>query len=178
MGPAMNLTADFRMKRARIGLYSGTVVLAWTFFTLWLDREVNAEPKGLDLVTMGREVYISEGCMHCHSQFVRPEGIGQDAELWGRPTSVEVALSQTPVLIGNRRQGPDLANVGERRNSGWNRLHLIAPAAVVPGSRMPSFRYLFEPDDARGVALLAYLEQLRSIENKTDKSEVEGHRKL
>lgn len=112
-----------------------------------------------DAVAAGRKVYVSEGCLHCHSQYVRP--VGPDQELWGPATSPEEALSQVPVLIGNRRQGPDLANVGLRRDRTWNRLHLIDPPSVSPGSRMPSYRHLFSGDAARGEALLSYLSQLK-----------------
>jgi cytochrome c oxidase cbb3-type subunit 2 len=125
----------------------------------WQLNQETAQKLPADLVAMGRQVYISEGCIHCHSQYVRP--VGQDMELWGARTTVEQALSQKPVLIGNRRQGPDLANVGQRRNAGWNRLHLMEPSAVVPSSRMPSYRHLFESDNERGEALLVYLSSLR-----------------
>lgn len=118
----------------------------------------SVDPSSGDLVSLGRLVYVSEGCIHCHSQYVRP--VGPDQELWGPPTDPERALGQHPVLIGNRRQGPDLANVALRRNSGWNRLHLINPRAITPGSRMPAYPHLFEPDASRGEALLAYLASL------------------
>lgn len=122
-------------------------------------RTALPESESMDPVSLGREVYVSEGCIHCHSQYVRP--VGQDRALWGTPTSVEAALDQAPVLIGNRRQGPDLANVGLRRDSSWNRLNLIEPSAIVPGSRMPSYRHLFEGEGLRGEALLAYLNSLQ-----------------
>lgn len=125
----------------------------------WQKKAPLPESEPVDMVALGREVYVSEGCIHCHSQYVRP--VGADRALWGTPTSVETALSQTPVLIGNRRQGPDLANVGLRRDAVWNRLNLIKPSALVPGSRMPSYRHLFEGDARRGEALLAYLNSLQ-----------------
>jgi cytochrome c oxidase cbb3-type subunit 2 len=150
----MRLSHDF--------FYLAVGVLAASAFQLRLKHEVKVQPASTDLVALGRRVYISEGCIHCHSQYVRP--VGMDQELWGERTSVERALSQEPVLIGNRRQGPDLANVGQRRNAGWNRLHLIEPSAVVPGSRMPSYRHLFESTDTRGEALLAYLNSLQPSE--------------
>ena len=120
-----------------------------------------------DMISLGREVYVSEGCIHCHSQYVRP--VGKDQALWGPPTSVETALSQEPVLIGNRRQGPDLANVGMRRDDSWNRLNLMQPSALVLGSRMPSYRHLFEGDGHRGEALLAYLNSLQPSSLETNK---------
>lgn len=128
-------------------------------FSVALEHEKDGLFENEDLVQAGRQVYISEGCIHCHSQFVRP--VGGDTELWGTPTSIEQALSQRPVLIGNRRQGPDLATVGERRSPEWNRLHLLNPRELSPGSRMPAYPHLFEGNGYRGKALLAYLDQLR-----------------
>jgi cytochrome c oxidase cbb3-type subunit 2 len=146
------------MKWARILFYLAVALSAASAFQWRLNQET-AQALPADLVALGRQVYISEGCIHCHSQFVRP--VGQDMEIWGPRTAVEQALSQEPVLIGNRRQGPDLANVGQRRNAGWNRLHLVEPSAIVPGSRMPSYRHLFESNNERGEALLVYLLSLR-----------------
>jgi mono/diheme cytochrome c family protein len=108
------------------------------------------------LVAQGREVYIAEGCVHCHSQYIRPR-VAADVEWWGPARPLAAWLAETPPLPGNRRQGPDLANVGNRRSPEWNRLHLIAPRAVSPGSRMPSYAHLFAAGDGRGEALLAYL---------------------
>lgn len=99
----------------------------------------------------GREVYVSEGCIHCHSQYVRPEG--GDGEAWGPVRPLD--RSERPVLVGNRRQGPDLANVGNRRGPVWQELHLRDPRALDPASRMPSYARLF--DDERGADLVAYL---------------------
>ncbi len=119
------------------------------------DTAVDADP----LITRGREVYIAEGCIHCHSQFVRPRA-PDDVERWGPVTPLSDALSARPPLFGTRRQGPDLAHVGNRRSPAWNRLHLIAPHAVSPGSRMPSYAHLFAADEDRGEALIAYLASL------------------
>jgi cytochrome c oxidase cbb3-type subunit 2 len=97
--------------------------------------------------------------MHCHSQYVRPQ-VALEVERWGPAIGLAEALRAAPPLLGNRRQGPDLANVGNRRSFEWNKLHLIAPRAVTPGTRMPSYAYLFAGDGARGDALLAYLASL------------------
>ncbi|WP_269525525.1 cbb3-type cytochrome c oxidase subunit II [Coraliomargarita parva] len=148
----------------RLSLYLGVVVFSSAVATLWMSCEKSYRVDSS--VAYGRQVYISEGCIHCHSQYIRP--VGQDRRLWGAPTSVEQAYSQEPVLIGNRRQGPDLANVALRRPREWNRLHLLAPDQLMPGSRMPSFSYLFEAGDPRGPALLDYLDQLKPELNVTD----------
>ncbi len=114
---------------------------------------------GLDIgaaAARGRRVYIQEGCINCHSQYVRPRS--RDVELWGphRPA----ADGENPPLYGNRRQGPDLTNTGSRRPREWHRLHLIEPRTVSAASRMPSYGYLFEGGDTRGDDLVAYLGSL------------------
>lgn len=109
-------------------------------------------------VERGREVYISEGCIHCHSQYVRPDT--RDVEWWGPVIPLSESLKERPPLFGNRRQGPDLANVGLRRTAEWNRLHMIDPRSISPGSRMPSYGYLFADEGTRGNDLLAYLGSL------------------
>jgi cbb3-type cytochrome c oxidase subunit II len=110
-------------------------------------------------VHSGREVYIAEGCMHCHTQYVRPRA-EKDVEQWGPARPLLETLAAAPPLIGTRRQGPDLANVGNRRSPEWNRLHLIDPRVVSPGSRMPSYAHLFAGGDIRGESLVAYLASL------------------
>lgn len=105
----------------------------------------------------GRRVYIAEGCISCHSQYVRPSS--PDEVMWGPATPVEQVRAQTPPLIGNRRQGPDLAEVGARRSAFWLRTHLMEPAALSARSPMPSYAFLFA--DGRGDDLVAYLASLR-----------------
>lgn len=111
------------------------------------------------LVAHGREVYVAEGCLHCHSQYVRPR-VRADVERWGPARSRAETKAERPPLLGNRRQGPDLATVGARRSSEWERLHLQDPRALVPGSRMPAYAHLFAGDGERGAALVAYLNSL------------------
>jgi len=65
-----------------------------------------------------------------------------------------------PPLHGVRRQGPDLANVANRRSASWQRLHLIDPRAVSPASRMPSYAHLFALAGGRGDDVVAYLGSL------------------
>jgi len=65
---------------------------------------------------------------------------------WGMRRSVaEDYLYDQPLQLGSLRAGPDLANIGVRApDANWQLVHLYAPRAVVPGSAMPPFRYLFE----------------------------------
>lgn len=104
-------------------------------------------------VERGRAVYLAEGCIHCHSRYVRPGS--PDVERWGPASDPATVLAEKPVLIGNRRQGPDLANVGARRSAAWLKLHFLAPQDFAPDSPMPSYAHLFE--DTRGDDLVAFL---------------------
>lgn len=114
------------------------------------------------LLRRGREVYIAEGCIHCHSQYVRPDT--DDAVWWGPVRPLQELERQHPPLFGNRRQGPDLLNVGARRSAEWLRLQLQSPRIAMPGSRMPSYAHLFRNGRQEGEALLAYLLSLRPPE--------------
>jgi len=120
---------------------------------------------GAGSVERGRRIYVAEGCIHCHSQYVRPgtgSRPGRDEILWGphRPLSRPWEGGGEPVLIGNRRQGPDLANAGNRRTATWHRLHLLDPRSLSPGSRMPSYAHLFNDGSGRGEDLVAYVASL------------------
>jgi cytochrome c oxidase cbb3-type subunit 2 len=106
-----------------------------------------------DAAARGRGVFVAEGCIHCHSRYVRPDS--PDAIAWGPPSFTAGVLAEKPVLIGNRRQGPDLANVGLRRSPAWLELHFLEPRSLSPGSRMPSYAHLFR--DGRGDDLVAFL---------------------
>lgn len=120
--------------------------------------KTNSSAEGLSRpnAAFGREVYIREGCIHCHSQFPRQEP-QREQTWWGPPANAEAITHENPPLIGNRRQGPDLLQIGSRRSPTWNRLHLIDPQSIVPHSRMPSYAHLFRDGDPRGDALVAYL---------------------
>lgn len=111
----------------------------------------------LTQVERGRRVYISEGCINCHSQYVRPDT--KDVLMWGPVESLDALHREHPPLIGNRRQGPDLAEVGGRRSPLWLKMHFFNPPEVSGASIMPSYAFLFR--DGRGNDLVAYLQSLR-----------------
>lgn len=95
----------------------------------------------------GRSIYISEGCMYCHSQQPRDPGFtaSDSARGWGRASVPGDYAYDWPHLMGTMRTGPDLFNIGARQPSvDWHLVHLYDPRAVSPGSNMPPYRYLFE----------------------------------
>jgi cytochrome c oxidase cbb3-type subunit 2 len=65
---------------------------------------------------------------------------------------------EAPPLIGNRRQGPDLTEIGNRRSALWLWAHFMNPPMLSHNSPMPAYAYLFA--DERGEALLAYMRSL------------------
>lgn len=118
--------------------------------------ETNGDRSATPSVAYGREVYKQEGCIHCHSQYLRPNS--KDIVWWG--PFREIDRSEKPPMVGNRRQGPDLMNAGLRRSDVWHRQHLLDPPSLSPGSKMPSYGYLFRDGDGRGESLVLYLSSL------------------
>ena len=102
-------------------------------------------------VLAGKRVFISNGCVSCHSQQVR--NVDMD-KTWGTRPSVAADYANnkrmswwmnTATLMGTERTGPDLTNIGSRLPAAdWHLLHLYNPRAVVEGSVMPAYPWLFE----------------------------------
>lgn len=94
----------------------------------------------------GREVYIANGCVYCHTQQPRAQDFAPDFKRgWGRATVAGDYVYDHPHLLGTSRTGPDLMNIGKRQPSeDWQLGHLYEPRAYVPGSIMPAFAFLFE----------------------------------
>ncbi len=116
-------------------------------------RDVKA-PEGLkpytDQQLRGRNVYISNGCVYCHSQQPRDRKQSPDfARGWGRASVPGDYVYDSPHLLGTMRTGPDLFNIGVRQPSkDWHLGHLYQPRAYVPESIMPSYPFLFVVKDA------------------------------
>src|SRR5204863_8371275 len=96
------------------------------------------------LESLGRAVYISEGCWYCHSQYVRP--VAGEELRWGPLSEAGEYAWDQPHLFSTRRIGPDLTRVGLKFSDDWHYAHHWDPRMVVPESMMPRFRWLF--DDA------------------------------
>ena len=90
----------------------------------------------------GRDLYIREGCVGCHSQMIRP--LRAETERYGHYSVAGESAYDHPFLWGSKRTGPDLARVGKRYSDDWHRTHLINPRSVVPESNMPGLPWLAE----------------------------------
>ncbi len=128
----------------------------------------------------GRAVYVSEGCVACHTEQVRGADDGADLDRgWGLRRSVaRDYIYDKPVLLGYMRFGPDLANIGTRKDPdhpdkysvAWHYMHLYAPQLTSPGTNMPSYSFLFEKrkiageEDAEALKLTGPLAPPRGYE--------------
>lgn len=131
-------------------------LLISVFPALWVQQENEPLPASEPLTELeqkGMNVFISEGCVYCHTQQVRP--IAMD-ENWGRPSAPgdyarinrQDIWRQTPAVLGSERTGPDLSNVGQRQPSAvWHYMHLYNPRSVVKESIMPSYPWLFRIEE-------------------------------
>lgn len=90
----------------------------------------------------GRDVYIANGCVGCHSQMIRP--FRAETERYGHYSVAGESVWDHPFLWGSKRTGPDLARVGGRYSDDWHRAHLNNPRDLVPESIMPAYPFLAE----------------------------------
>jgi len=88
----------------------------------------------------GRDVYIANGCVGCHSQMIRP--FRAETERYGHYSVAGESVWDHPFLWGSKRTGPDLARVGGRYSDDWHRAHLYNPRDLVPESIMPAYPFL------------------------------------
>ncbi|MET1076430.1 MAG: cytochrome-c oxidase, cbb3-type subunit II [Pseudomonas sp.] len=113
---------------------------------LFFQASVNEPVEGLKPYTAleleGRDIYIANGCVGCHSQMIRP--FRAETERYGHYSVAGESVWEHPFLWGSKRTGPDLARVGGRYSNEWHRAHLYNPRNVVPESKMPGYPWLVE----------------------------------
>jgi len=89
----------------------------------------------------GRDLYIREGCVSCHTQMVRP--FRSETERYGGEYSKSGEyIYDRPFLWGSKRTGPDLQRVGGKYSDSWHFNHMYSPESTSSGSIMPSYRWL------------------------------------
>lgn len=108
-----------------------------------------AEKLSADAVE-GKNIYIANGCVGCHTQQVR--NVDMD-KVWGARPGIAADYADmhrtdiwrnTATLMGTERTGPDLTDIGNRQPSkDWNLVHLFNPRIVVKESIMPAYPWLF-----------------------------------
>ena len=92
------------------------------------------------LEVLGRDLYIREGCLGCHSQMVRP--FRSETERYGEYSKAGESVYDHPFLWGSERKGPDLAREGGKYPDAWHYNHMDDPSSTSPGSIMPRYSWL------------------------------------
>ncbi|MGA1226163.1 MAG: cytochrome-c oxidase, cbb3-type subunit I [Tamlana sp.] len=103
----------------------------------------------------GRDIYIREGCVGCHSQMIRP--FRSEVERYGEYSKAGEYVYDHPFLWGSKRTGPDLHRVGGKYSDNWHFNHMYDPQSTSSGSIMPRYPWL--------------------IKNELDKSQIEAKMK-
>lgn len=103
----------------------------------------------------GRDIYIREGCVGCHSQMIRP--FRSEVERYGEYSKAGEFVYDHPFLWGSKRTGPDLHRIGGKYSDNWHLNHMYDPQSTSSGSIMPAYQWL--------------------IKNELDKSETEAKMK-
>ena len=92
------------------------------------------------LEVAGRDIYIAQGCVSCHSQQIRP--FRDEIERYGEYSKPGEAIYDRPFLWGSKRTGPDLARVGGKYPDLWHVRHMENPRSTSPNSLMPPYHWL------------------------------------
>jgi len=94
------------------------------------------------LEVLGRDIYIREGCLGCHSQMVRP--FRSETERYGEYSKAGEFVYDHPFTWGSKRTGPDLHRVGGKYPDAWHYNHMDNPRSTSPGSIMPRYPWLLK----------------------------------
>lgn len=90
----------------------------------------------------GRDLYIREGCVGCHSQMIRP--FRSEVERYGDYSKSGEFVYDRPFLWGSKRTGPDVHRLGGKYSDNWHFNHMLDPQSTSPGSIMPAYQWLFD----------------------------------
>jgi len=94
------------------------------------------------LELQGRDIYVREGCVNCHTQMVRP--FRSETERYGEYSKAGEFVYDHPHLWGSKRTGPDLHREGGKYSNAWHFNHMFDPTTMSPGSIMPPYPWLIE----------------------------------
>lgn len=92
----------------------------------------------------GRDLYIREGCVGCHSQMIRP--FRSEVERYGEFSKSGEFIYDRPFLWGSKRTGPDLHRIGGKYPDSWHYHHMLDPESMSPGSIMPPYPWMITRD--------------------------------
>lgn len=102
---------------------------------------VDMKPRTV-LELAGKNVYMKDNCMSCHSQMIRP--FKSETDRYGDYSLSGEYAYDRPFLWGSKRTYPDLHRIGLYRTTDWHEAHMLNPPEIVPGSIMPAYDHQFE----------------------------------
>jgi cytochrome c oxidase cbb3-type subunit 2 len=112
------------------------------------------------LALKGRDIYMREGCVSCHTQQLRP--FRAETERYGDYSKAAESMYDFPHLWGSKRTGPDLARVGGKYPDSWHVQHMRDPQSMVPESVMPKYPWL-EARALDGSDVQAHMRTLKKV---------------
>ena len=113
------------------------------------------------LELQGRDLYIREGCVGCHSQSVRP--FRSEVERYGPQSKAGEFVYDHPFLWGSKRTGPDLLREGGKYNDNWHFNHFWNPQSISAGSIMPGYKWLFDNEAMDNSTLQKKMEVMATL---------------
>jgi cbb3-type cytochrome oxidase cytochrome c subunit len=140
-----------------IGVF-GTFAFSWIGLALVPNLQIGAlnpqmDEEGTDIypapksgmAERGRRIYAANGCIYCHSQQIRPDYASADVDRvrdlgpsprpkWAeRRSAPRDYIFDRPVVLGQERMGPDVANMGKAAPTEEEK-PAAAPAANAPAA--------------------------------------------
>ncbi len=129
----------------------GLVQIVPLFYLQGTIEKVEGMRPYTPLELAGRNIYVREGCYLCHSQMIR--SLRDEVERYGHYSLAAESMYDHPFQWGSKRNGPDLARVGQKYTDSWQVAHLKDPRSVVPQSIMPNYAFLANYElDTRQIA--------------------------
>ncbi len=123
-------------------LIGGVVQILPTIFVKSNIPTITSVKPYTPLELEGRDLYIREGCVGCHSQMIRP--FRSEVERYGEYSKSGEYVYDHPFLWGSKRTGPDLFRVGGKYSDNWHFNHMYDPQSTSPNSIMPGYKWLFD----------------------------------
>ncbi len=133
---------QFTLLAAVAILFGGIVEMIPTFLVKTNIPTISSVKPYTPLELQGRDLYMREGCVNCHSQLIRP--FRSEVERYGEYSKAGEYVYDHPFLWGSKRTGPDLMREGKKYPNVWHYYHMNDPRLMSPGSIMPPFAWLSE----------------------------------
>jgi mono/diheme cytochrome c family protein len=145
----MKMTFRFVIIGALVVFFAVVTAVVFIPGLVWNPPQTVIAHEYDDLEAQGREVFYSNGCNYCHTQYVRE----QDTAM-GPVSDGGNYVFDNPMILGSERTGPDLSYIGRKRSEAWEIEHWKNPRKLSPLSIMASFEFL---SDTELEAMAAYI---------------------